>query len=77
MLRVAFDRLYAEGEESGRVVSVCLHPYLYGQPHRVKYLDSALSYMLDHDGVWVATGEEISEWAREAWLDAMAASEIE
>ena len=58
----------AEGEESGRVMAICLHPYLYGQPHRVKYLDRALGYILGHEGVWQATGSEIAQWSREHWF---------
>ena len=52
-----FDTLYAEGAQSGRVMAICLHPYLIGVPHRIKGLDDALSYIAAHDGVWFATGE--------------------
>lgn len=54
-----FDTLYAEGARSGRVMAICLHPYLIGVPHRIGALDRALAYMRSHDGVWFATGEEI------------------
>lgn len=62
MIRDEFDTLYREGAESGRVMAIALHPYLYGQPHRLKYLDQALGYIMGHDGVWQATGEEIADW---------------
>ena len=68
MIRDTFDVLYAEGEESGRVMAICLHPYLYGQTHRVKYLDRALGYIMGHEGVWQATGTEIAQWSLEHWL---------
>ena len=58
-IRRQFDTLYAEGAESGRVMAICLHPYLTGVPHRIKGLDSALTYIRAHDAVWFATGEEI------------------
>ena len=74
MIRDAFDVLYAEGEHSGRVMAICLHPYLYGQPHRVKYLDRALAYILGHEGVWQATGTQIAQWSREHWLPKLAAA---
>jgi allantoinase len=64
MIRRQFDTLYAEGAQSGRVMAICLHPYLIGVPHRIKGLDSALGYIAAHDGVWFATGEEIVR----AWL---------
>jgi peptidoglycan/xylan/chitin deacetylase (PgdA/CDA1 family) len=54
-----FDTLYAEGAHSGRVMAICLHPYLIGVPHRIQGLDEALSYIAAHDGVWFATGSEI------------------
>ena len=47
-----FDQLYKEGAESGRVMCIALHPYLIGQPHRIKYLEETLRYILSHDGVW-------------------------
>ncbi len=62
MIKDTFDTLYAEGAESGRVMCIALHPYIMGQPHRIAYLDEALSYILSHDGVWKATGEEIADW---------------
>ena len=54
-----FDVLYAEGACSGRVMAICLHPYLIGVPHRIGGLDEALGYIAAHDGVWFATGSEI------------------
>jgi allantoinase len=59
MIRRQFDTLYAEGAKSGRVMAICLHPYLIGVPHRIRGLDSALQYIRSHDRVWFATGEEI------------------
>src|SRR6516162_3433645 len=59
MIRRQFDTLYAEGAASGRVMAICLHPYLIGVPHRIAGLDSALAYIRSHAGVWFATGEEI------------------
>ncbi|HJU16048.1 MAG TPA: polysaccharide deacetylase family protein [Stellaceae bacterium] len=58
-IRRQFDTLYAEGARSGRVMAICLHPYLIGVPHRIGALDSALAYIRAHDGVWFATGGEI------------------
>jgi allantoinase len=57
-----FDVLYEEGAESGRVMCIALHPYLVGQPHRVKYLDEAIAYILRHEGVWATTADEIAEY---------------
>ena len=57
-----FDLLYAEGEESGRVMCVALHPFLINQPFRHKYLERALEYVTGHDRVWLATSDEIADW---------------
>ena len=54
-------RYHTEGEESGRVMAIALHPYLYGTPHRIRFLDKALSYIKSHKDVWWATGEEIAD----------------
>jgi allantoinase len=66
MIRDQFDTLYGEGQISGRVMAICLHPYLSGQPHRIKYLDEALGYIAQHDHVWRATGAEIIDAYKEA-----------
>jgi peptidoglycan/xylan/chitin deacetylase (PgdA/CDA1 family) len=54
-----FDVLHEEGRTSGRVMAVCLHPFLIGVPHRIRALESALRYVRSHDKVWFATGQEI------------------
>jgi len=59
MIKRAFDVLYRESEESGRVVAISLHPMLIGLPHRIDALDKGLEYICSHQGVWRATGEEI------------------
>jgi peptidoglycan/xylan/chitin deacetylase (PgdA/CDA1 family) len=58
-IRDTFDVLYAEGDKGGRVMGIALHPFLTGVPHRIRYLDRALSYIAAHDKVWLATGSEI------------------
>jgi len=57
-----FDQLYKEGRTSGRVMSINLHPWLVGYPHRIKALDEALAYITAHDHVWLATGGEVADW---------------
>jgi hypothetical protein len=41
-----------------------LHPWLSGQPFRIRYLDGALGAMLRRQGVWAAQGAEIIDWYR-------------
>jgi len=60
--RDQFDRLYAESADSTRVMSISLHPFLTGVPHRIRYLEQLLDYILSHEGVVSMTGSEIMEW---------------
>ena len=60
----AFDTLYREGQDSGRLLVLPLHPWCIGQPFRVRYLQQVLAHMEKHDGVWATTGTEIASWYR-------------
>jgi peptidoglycan/xylan/chitin deacetylase (PgdA/CDA1 family) len=60
IIKAQFDRLYAEGEHSGTVMCVPLHPYLVGWPYRIRAFEEALGYIAGHDKVWFATGREIA-----------------
>lgn len=62
MITDHFDTIYEEAAESGRVMCIALHPYIFGRPHRIRHLDRALGYIMGHEGVWQATGEEIADW---------------
>jgi allantoinase len=57
-----FDRLYAEGEQRAKIMALAIHPYLSGQPHRIKYLEAIYDYTRKFDGVLYWTGEEILQW---------------
>ena len=64
-----FDVLYREGAESGRVMCIALHPFIFGMPHRVKQLDEILGYIMGHEGVWHTTGDEIAEYYMANYYD--------
>lgn len=57
-----FDVLYQEGEKSGQVMAIALHPFVIGQPFRIKYLEEALGYIAGHEKVWLTTSDEIADW---------------
>ena len=65
MIRRQFDVLYREGEDSGRVMAICLHPFITGVPHRSKYFAKALAHITSRQEVWLATGGEIIDWYKE------------
>jgi allantoinase len=64
-----FDVLYEDGAKTGRVMSICLHPFLIGHPHRSKYFHQALAHIKSRQEVWVTTGGEINDWYRKEYLD--------
>ena len=55
-----FDQLYADSADSGRVMALALHPFVIGQAFRARYLAEALKYIAGHEGVWLATSDEIA-----------------
>jgi peptidoglycan/xylan/chitin deacetylase (PgdA/CDA1 family) len=57
-----FDRLYAEGEKTARVMAISVHPYITGVPHRIGYLERLYEYILQRPGVAMWTGEKILDW---------------
>jgi len=57
-----FDRLYAEGKDRAKIVTLAIHPYISGQPHRIKYLEQIYDYVNQFDGVLHWNGAEILEW---------------
>ena len=64
MLKEAFDTMYRDSSESGRLLTLNLHPWLIGQPFRIRYLDDALGHMMRRKKVWAASGSEIIDWYR-------------
>ena len=43
----------------GRILSLVIHPWMSGQPHRIQALRRALSSLIAHEGVWTAPGSRI------------------
>ncbi len=58
----SFDRLYHEGAERPRVMAIAIHPYISGQPFRIKYLEAVYDYIAKFDGVLHWNGEQILDW---------------
>jgi peptidoglycan/xylan/chitin deacetylase (PgdA/CDA1 family) len=64
-----FDALYEEGADSLRVMGIGIHPFLVGQPFRARPFARALEHIAGHDGVWLATSDDVAAW----YLDAVGA----
>ena len=58
ILASAFDTLFEEG---GRMLGFGIHPWIFGQAHRVRYLDDAVAKFAGRDGVWFTTAQEIAQ----------------
>ena len=58
----SFDRLYQEGKDRAKIMAIAIHPYISGQPHRIKYLEEAYAYINRHPGVLHWNGRQILEW---------------
>lgn len=57
-----FDRLYAESKDRAKIMSIAIHPYISGQPHRIKYLEAIYDYVGKFEGVLHWNGEQIFDW---------------
>jgi peptidoglycan/xylan/chitin deacetylase (PgdA/CDA1 family) len=60
----SFDRLYEESKERPKILSLAIHPYISGQPFRIKYLEAIYNYVNKFDGVVHWNGEQILDWYR-------------
>ena len=59
-LRDAFDVLYAEGQETPKMMSIGLHCRLVGRPGRFTALQRFLDHIEKHDRVWVCRRVDIA-----------------
>jgi len=56
-----FRVLHEEGAGSGRSFTLGIHPWLFGMPHRIRYLDETLSRLGGYGDVWRTTLGAISD----------------
>jgi len=57
-----FDRLYQEGADRPKVMAIAIHPYISGQPFRIKYLEQVYEHINRKKGVLHWNGEQIMDW---------------
>ena len=60
-LKDSFDVLYAEGEESPKMLSIGLHCRLAGRPGRFAALQRFLDYIQSHGQVWICKRVDIAQ----------------
>nr|MCU0944455.1 polysaccharide deacetylase family protein [Rubritepida sp.] len=46
-----FRRLHAEGAERPKICAIAIHPYISGQPHRIRFLEEIYQEVAAYDGV--------------------------
>ena len=64
-LRAAFDRLYHEGAQAPKLLSIGLHPRIAGRPARAQALAAFLDYVLGHENVWLCRRVDVARhWQR-------------
>ena len=56
----ACDFLLQEAKQGGgRILSLNIHPWMLGQPHRISKLEAVLDYVMSQEGVWSASASQI------------------
>ena len=64
LIKEAFDTIYRDSAQTGRVMVLNLHPWLIGQPFRIAHFADALGDIMRRQGVWAETGSKIIDWYR-------------
>lgn len=59
-IRHACDQLLADAESAARVLPICIHPFVVGQPARFKPFADALAAITGRDDIWLTTSDEIA-----------------
>ena len=62
MVMDQFETLYESASTSGLVMSLAVHPFVTGQPFRLKYLDKILAAVAATSEVWITTSDEIADY---------------
>jgi allantoinase len=58
----SFETLYAEGAKRAKIMAIAIHPYISGQPFRIRYLEEIYKKINRNKGVLHWNGEQILDW---------------
>lgn len=62
-----FDEMLGQSAAQPLVMGIALHPYLVGQPFRLRHLRRALTHICAHrDDIWLTRSGEIHDYCRHA-----------
>ncbi len=60
-----FDEMLDQSQHQPLVMGIALHPYIVGQPYRLRHLRRALTHIAAHrDAIWLTRAGEISDYCR-------------
>ena len=58
-----FDEMLAQSRKYPLVFAISVHPFIIGQPHRLRPFRDALRHIMRHrDALWVTTPGEIARY---------------
>jgi len=57
-----FDEMLAQSKHQPLVMGIALHPYIVGQPYRLRHLRRALEHVVKENKAWLTTPGEIYEF---------------
>ena len=61
-----FDEMLAQSKEQPLVMGIALHPYIVGQPYRLRHLRRALKHVAKNRKVWFTTPGKICDFVSRA-----------
>lgn len=65
-----FDEMLEQSKTQPLVMGIALHPYLVGQPYRLRHLRRALAHICaNRDDIWLTRSGEIHEYCRNSIPD--------
>lgn len=65
MVRDNFDEMLEQSVQQPLVMGIALHPYLVGQPYRLRALRRVLQHICDHrDDIWLTRAGDIYDFCR-------------
>lgn len=57
-----FDEMLAQSQSQPLVMGIALHPYIIGQPYRLRHLRRALTHIANHrDDIWITRAGDICD----------------
>jgi allantoinase len=70
MIIDTFDEMLEQSKAQPLVMGIALHPYLVGQPQRLRHLRRALTHISDHrDQIWLTRSGDIHDYCRNSIPD--------